>query len=202
MATRQVGDRGHSLHPCPRSAPQAPSVPRSLLHEKALNELINTALAYWDSGGYVCASIAIPRQRMSKKVVLHVYHGGGFPRMPHLLSSEGDISEFECDAEKLSVDNIRDNIVPLGYSKRNIKAIYLSKPNLGFEESLVAINSDIEVNELCLLSSILEYVCLYVKHNNETKSDSDDSDAMVDDDLNEYGLDVDDEEAARIIKKK
>ncbi|KAJ8420699.1 hypothetical protein Cgig2_011133 [Carnegiea gigantea] len=125
---------------------------------------------------------------MSKKVVLHVYRGGGFPRMPHLLNSEGDISEFECDAEKLSVDNIRDNIVPLGYSKRNIKAIYLSKPNLGFEESLVAINSDIEVNELCLLSSILEYVCLYVKHNNETKSDSDDSDAMVDDDLNEYGF--------------
>lgn len=140
--------------------------------------------------------------RISKKVVLHVYHGGGFQRLHRLVYCEGDISEFECDAKKLSVDNIRDNIVALGYSKRNIKAIYLSKPNLGFDESLVAINTATEVNELRLLSSILKYVCLYVEHNDETRSDNDDSDAMVDDDFNEYGSDVDDEEAARIIKNK
>jgi len=75
--------------------------------------------------------------------------------MPHLVYCEGDISEFECGAKKLSVDNIRDNIVALDYLKRNIKAIYLSKTNLGFEESLVAINSETKVNELCLLGSIL-----------------------------------------------
>ncbi|KAJ8434391.1 hypothetical protein Cgig2_014238 [Carnegiea gigantea] len=139
---------------------------------------------------------------MSKKVVLHVSHGGGFQRLPYLVYCEGDISEFECDAKKRRVDNTRDNIVAMGYSKRNFKAIYLSKPNLGFEESLVAINNETEVNKLRLLSSILEYVCLYVEHNDETKSNSDDSDAMVDDDFNEYGSDVDDEEAARIIKNK
>ncbi|KAJ8430034.1 hypothetical protein Cgig2_010963 [Carnegiea gigantea] len=127
---------------------------------------------------------------MSKKVLSHVYHSGGFERMPHLVYYEGDISEFESDVKKLSVDNIRDNIVALGYLKRNIKAIYLSNPNLGFEESLVEISSE------------TNYVCLYVEHNDEAKSDSGDSDAMVDDDFKEYGSDVDDKEAARIIKKK
>ncbi|KAJ8421639.1 hypothetical protein Cgig2_000616 [Carnegiea gigantea] len=127
---------------------------------------------------------------MSKKIVLHVYHGGGFQRMPHLVYCEGNISGFECDAKKLSIDSIRDNIVALGYSKRNIKALYLRKPNFSFDESLVAINSD------------TVYVCLYVEHNDDTKSDSNDSDAMVDNDFNEHGSYVDDEEAARIIKEK
>ncbi|KAJ8436694.1 hypothetical protein Cgig2_025524 [Carnegiea gigantea] len=137
---------------------------------------------------------------MSKKVVLHVYPSGVLKGCP-IWCIVREISVSLSDAKKLSVDNIR-NIVALGYSKRNIKAIYLSKPSLGFEESLVAINSGTEVKELCLLSLILEYVCLYVRHNDETKSDSDNSDAMVDNDFNEYGSDVDDEEVARIIKNK
>ena len=53
---------------------------------------------------------------MSKKVVLHVYHGGGFQRMLHLVYYEENIHEFERDGTKLSVDNIRDNIVALSYS--------------------------------------------------------------------------------------
>ena len=140
--------------------------------------------------------------RMSKKVVLHVSHGGGFQWMPHLVYCEGDINEFECDAKKVSVENIRDNIVALSHSERMIKQIYFSKPNLAFEESSLAINSDKKVNELCLLSSLLEYVCLYVEYNNKTKSNSDDSDATVDNDYNECGSDVDDKVAVRIIKKK
>jgi len=43
---------------------------------------------------------------------------------------------------------------------------------------------------------------LYVEHDDETKLDSGDSDAMVNDDFNEYQSDVDDEEATRILKKK
>jgi len=35
-----------------------------------------------------------------------------------------------------------------------------------------------------------------------TKSDSDDSYSMVDDDYNEYGMNFDDEEGVKIIKKK
>jgi len=66
----------------------------------------------------------------------------------------------------------------------------------------VAINSAIEVGELRLLSSILKYVCLYVEHNNGTKSDGDDNESMVDDDYNDYGSDVDDEEVVRTIKHK
>ena len=60
---------------------------------------------------------------MSKKVVLHVYHGDGFERMPYLVYCEGNISEYKCDAKMLSVDN---NIIALGCSWRNIKAIYLA----------------------------------------------------------------------------
>ena len=81
------------------------------------------------------------------------------------MYSQGNISEFECDAKKQSVDNFRDNIVTLAYSKRNIKVVSFSKPNLAFVESLVAINSETEVNKLCLSSSILFVCCLFVEHN-------------------------------------
>lgn len=43
---------------------------------------------------------------------------------------------------------------------------------------------------------------MYVEHNDDTKSNSDDSEAILDDGYNEYGLYVDDEDATRIIKKK
>ena len=72
---------------------------------------------------------------MSKKVVLHIHPSGGFQRMPHLVYCEGNVSEFECLAKKLSIDNIRSNIIALGCSKRNIKALYFSKPILAFEET-------------------------------------------------------------------
>ena len=49
----------------------------------------------------------------------------------------------------------------------------------------MAMNSETEMGELRMLSSILEYVCLYVEHNNDIKSNGDDNDSMADDDYNE-----------------
>ncbi|KAJ8427390.1 hypothetical protein Cgig2_008806 [Carnegiea gigantea] len=100
--------------------------------------------------------------------------------MTHLVFCEGNISEFLCDTKKLSVDN----------------------PNLASEESLVGINGETEVDELRLLSLIMEYIYWYVGHNDNTKLDIDDNDSMVDDDYNEYGSYFDNEEVARIIRKK
>ncbi|KAJ8437074.1 hypothetical protein Cgig2_002041 [Carnegiea gigantea] len=138
---------------------------------------------------------------ISKKVVLHVYHGGGFQRMPYLVYCDGNISEFESDCKKLSVEDIRDNILALGYSDRMIKGIYFSKSNLAFEESLVAINSE-TVDELRLLSPILQYLYLYIEHNVDMASDYHDSHSTVDDNYDEYGLDFDDDEVVKIIKTK
>jgi len=36
----------------------------------------------------------------------------------------GTISEFECKCKTLSVENIRANILVLGYSERMIKSIF------------------------------------------------------------------------------
>jgi len=65
---------------------------------------------------------------MSKKALLHVYHGGGFQRMPPLVYYEENISEFECECKMLNVNNIRANILALGYSGRMIKSLYLASP--------------------------------------------------------------------------
>ncbi|KAJ8425338.1 hypothetical protein Cgig2_030497 [Carnegiea gigantea] len=55
---------------------------------------------------------------------------------------------------------------------------------------------------LRLLSSILEYVCLYVEYSDDTKLDVDDNDSMVVDDYNEYRSDFDDEKVVKMINKK
>jgi len=52
------------------------------------------------------------------------------------------------DPDYMSVDDIKDGVVNLGYSKERIKEMYFSRPNVHFENSLVPIQSDKEIREL------------------------------------------------------
>jgi len=72
-----------------------------------------------------------------KTACLHIFHGGSFERVPHLLYTESDA--FEVDSNYLSVDDIKENVVNLGHSEDRIQELYFSRPNVPFEESLVLI---------------------------------------------------------------
>jgi len=61
----------------------------------------------------------------------------------------------------------KENVVNLGYSKDRIKELYFSVPNVPFEEDLVPIQTDKEVREVIRLCSEYEFVCIYVKHNDD-----------------------------------
>ncbi|KAJ8440440.1 hypothetical protein Cgig2_006493 [Carnegiea gigantea] len=140
--------------------------------------------------------------------LLHVHHGGYFQKVPHLVYGLGETKKVERDADYLSVGNIKGIVIELGYNARRIKKIYFSKPELPFEERLVSIERDEDVRELIRLCKSIEYVNLYVEHNDEVdfvesnESNDDHSDCMVDYEYDEYGSDVEDEETARIREKK
>jgi len=143
--------------------------------------------------------------------VLHVHHGGCFQKVPHLVYGLGEMKKVECDPDYLSVGNIKDIVIELGYTEKRIEKIYFSKPESPFEDSLVSIESDEQVCELMVLCKSFEYVCLYVEHNdvqfvgspgNDNESNDGHSDCMVDDKYDEYGSDVEDEEFAWIRRKK
>ena len=80
--------------------------------------------------------------------------------------------------------------------------MYFSKPELPYEGNLVSIERDEDVRELVRLCKSLEYVNLYVEHNDEVdfvesnESSDDHSDCMADYEYDEDGLDVEDEEVA------
>ena len=60
----------------------------------------------------------------------------------------GEMKKVERDADYLSVGNIKEIVIELGYTERRIKKIYFSKPELPFEESLVSIERVEDVSEL------------------------------------------------------
>ena len=98
---------------------------------------------------------------------LRIFHGGSFERVPHLLYIESEVSMVYLDPDYLSVEDLKENVVKLGYSEDRIKEIYLSRPNVPFEESLVPIQTDKEVREVIRLCSELEFVSIYVEHNDD-----------------------------------
>ena len=57
----------------------------------------------------------------------------------------------------------KGNCAVIAYVEDRIKIAYFYGPNLLFEESLMAIEGDIEVRKLGLLTK-LEFVCIYVEH--------------------------------------
>jgi len=62
------------------------------------------------------------------------------------------------------MDDLKEEIIELGYLKNIIKQIYFSKTHLPLEESLLPNESDKDIHELISTCSKLGYVCLYVKH--------------------------------------
>ncbi|KAJ8443225.1 hypothetical protein Cgig2_017218 [Carnegiea gigantea] len=145
---------------------------------------------------------------MLMMALLHVHHDGYFQKVPYLVYGLGETKKVERDADYLSIGNIKGIVIELGYNARRIKKIYFRKPELPFEESLVSIERDEDVRELVRLCKSIEYVNLYVEHNDEVdfvesnESNDDHSDCMVDYEYDEYGSDVEDEEIARIREKK
>ena len=65
----------------------------------------------------------------------------------------------------MSIDDIKEGVVNLGYSKERIKEMYFSRPDVPFEYSLVPIQSNKEVRELIKLYSESDIVSIYVEHN-------------------------------------
>ncbi|KAJ8428262.1 hypothetical protein Cgig2_006833 [Carnegiea gigantea] len=149
---------------------------------------------------------------MIATAILYMHHGGCFQKFPHLVYSLGQMKQVECDIDYLSVGNILDIVIGLGYIETRIKKIYFSKPELPFEDNLVSIENDEKVHELIVLCKNSEYVCLYVEHNdevnfvksatNDNESDDGRSDYMADDEYDEYGSNIEEYEVARIRREK
>jgi len=87
--------------------------------------------------------------------------------VPHLLYTESEAFEVYIDPDYLSVEDIKDNVVNLGYSEDRIEEVYFSRPNVPFKESLVPIQIDKEVKEVIRVCSEHEFVCIYVEHNDD-----------------------------------
>ncbi|KAJ8443157.1 hypothetical protein Cgig2_005708 [Carnegiea gigantea] len=140
---------------------------------------------------------------MSSKSLLLINHGGSFRRLPHFSYSGGPKSKFQCDPDHLSVDNIKDMILTLGYLKSTVKCIYFSRPNSPLEESIVSIKSDKEVHEVIRLSSSGQYLSLFVEHDkgDDKVEDGGDNGNMAEDNYANYGSDKDDEEGDQLRKK-
>ncbi|KAJ8435492.1 hypothetical protein Cgig2_033231 [Carnegiea gigantea] len=143
---------------------------------------------------------------MSVKSVLHVHHGGGFQKIPHVVHGLEEMKKVECDTDYVSVDNIKGIAIELGMEKERLR-----KYTTG-SQILVSIESDEEVRELILLSKSFEYVSLYVEYNDEpqsvvsanngNESNNGDSDSMADDKYEEYGSKVEDGEVSWIRGEK
>ena len=98
---------------------------------------------------------------------LRIFHGGSFERVLCLLYTKSKATKVYIDPNYFSVDDIKENVVNLVYSKDRIKELYFSVPNVPFEEDLVPIQTDKEVTEAIRLCSEYEFVCIYVKHNDD-----------------------------------
>jgi len=59
---------------------------------------------------------------------LHIFHGGLFNRVPHIRYIELEASEVYINPNYLSVHDIEDNVVNLGYSEDMIKSYILVGP--------------------------------------------------------------------------
>jgi len=71
------------------------------------------------------------------------------------------------DPDYFSVDDIKENVVNLGYFDDRIKELCFTMPNVPFEESLVPIQTNKKDSEVIRLCSEHEFVSIYVEHNND-----------------------------------
>ena len=67
----------------------------------------------------------------------------------------------------MSVNDIKERVVNLGYHEERIKEMYFSRPNVPFEDSLVPIDSDKQVRELIKLCLESGSISIYVEHNDD-----------------------------------
>ena len=71
------------------------------------------------------------------------------------------------DPDYMSVDDIKEGVVNLGYFEESIKEMYFSRPNVPFEDSLVPSKIDKQIRELTKLCLESGSVSLYVEHNDD-----------------------------------
>jgi len=65
---------------------------------------------------------------------LHVYHGRHFENEPFFLYAEGVFTDVKMYLDYMSVEDIKNGVVELGYTVKRLKTIYFRKPNVLFEE--------------------------------------------------------------------
>jgi len=92
------------------------------------------------------------------------YHGGVFVRTPMLVYMEGEMSSYYVDPDMLSVSDLKGVVVEMGYAEHRIRRLHLRRPNVAFEESLVPIESDLDVHYFLELLMNESFVSIYVEH--------------------------------------
>ena len=61
---------------------------------------------------------------------LHIFHGGSFKKVHHQLYTKSEASNVYMDPDYINVDEIKERVVNLGYSKERIKELYCSRLNV------------------------------------------------------------------------
>jgi len=81
---------------------------------------------------------------------LHVYHGDIFESESFFLYPKGKLIEMKMNLDYMSIEDIKDDVLELGYAEKRIKTIYLCRQDVLFEKSLVEIKNDdnIRVNSI------------------------------------------------------
>ena len=87
------------------------------------------------------------------------------------------------DPDYMSVDDIKEKVVTLGFSKERIKEMYFSSPNALVEDGLLPIHSNKEMRELINLWLEGDYMSIYIEHNDNEKGNG--KGVLVNQDSNE-----------------
>lgn len=101
-----------------------------------------------------------------KHAKLHIYYGVEFGWAPNLVYVEGEEFDLCVHPNYLSVDDVNDTVIKLGYGEHRTHKTYIMKPNVEFEQSLHPLETNKDVHLLINLCLTKPVVYLYVKHMN------------------------------------
>ena len=87
-----------------------------------------------------------------------------FVRTPNLVYNDGEMTSCYLDPGKISVDDIKAKVVDMGYAECRVRKLHLRKPNVGFEEAFIPIESDEHVHYIIGLLMNEPSVNLYIEH--------------------------------------
>jgi len=95
------------------------------------------------------------------------HHGGLCIRTPNLIYIEGEMTSCYLDADKISVDDLKAEVVDMGYGEHRVRKLHLKKPNMIFEQALLPIENDEHVHYLIELLMNEPFVSIYVEYEDE-----------------------------------